>query len=127
MMRSACARISASRSFSNRTPSSTGNSGNNGCGLPRLGEPANEYGITGFQKQQLDGVPEVLDALQDAGQVGKEDPFPDVDAERDIFDFATLLMTQLDEGGKQRRRKIINAEVPDVLEAFQRVRLPRSR
>ncbi len=91
---------------------------------PRLGEPANEYGITGLQEQQLDGVPEVLDALQDAGQVGKEDPFPDVDAERDIFDFATLLMTQLDEGGKQRRRKIINAEVPDVLEAFQRVRLP---
>jgi hypothetical protein len=72
-------------------------------------------------------MPEVLDPLQDAGQVGKEHPLPNVDAKRDIFDLAALLVTEFNEGGKQRWRKVINAEIPDVFEAFQRVRLPRSR
>ena len=70
---------------------------------------------------------QVFDALKDAGEVGKKHPFSDVDAKRDIFDFPTLLVTEFDERRKEGRGQVIDAEIADVLEAFQRVRLAGSR
>jgi hypothetical protein len=63
-------------------------------------------------------MPKVFDPLKNAGQVGEKHPLPDIDPEGDIFDFTTLLVTELDEGGKKGRRQVIDAEVPDVLETF---------
>jgi hypothetical protein len=61
--------------------------------------------------------------LKDAGQVSEEHALSDVDPQRDVFDFATLLMTEFDKRGKEGGRQVIDAEVADVFETFQRVRL----
>jgi hypothetical protein len=59
--------------------------------------------------------------LQNSDKIAKEHSLTDVNAQRDIFDFTTLLMTEFDEGGKEGWRQIIDTKVPNVLETFQRV------
>src|SRR5262245_25494741 len=66
-----------------------------------LRESPYQHGISGFEEQQFYGVTEFFDSLKDAGEVGEKHPFSDVDAERDVFDFTTLLVTEFDEGWKE--------------------------
>ena len=48
-----------------------------------------------------------------------------IDAERDIGYFSTLLITEFYESRNQRRRKIIDAEIPGIFKRLERVRLSR--
>ena len=45
-----------------------------------------------------------LNPLKNPHEIGKEHALPDIDAERNIFNLAPLLMTQLDKGRQKSRR-----------------------
>jgi len=59
-------------------------------------------------------VPEYLDSIENPDEIGKEYTLPDIDAERNFFNLAPSLMTQLDEGRQKSRRQIIDAEIPNI-------------
>jgi hypothetical protein len=64
-----------------------------------------------------------LNPLKNPHEIGKEHAFPDIDTERDIFNFAPLLVTQLDKGREKGRRQIVDTEIPDVFETLEGMRL----
>ncbi len=68
----------------------------------------------------------VLYPLENADEIGKKYTLPNVDSQRHVFDFTTLLMAELDEGGQQGGGKVINTEVADVFETLQRVGFART-
>jgi hypothetical protein len=65
-----------------------------------------------------------LNPLKNPHEIGKEHAFPDIDAERNIFNLASLLMTQLDKGRQKGRRQIVDTEIPCVFETLEGLRLP---
>jgi hypothetical protein len=89
---------------------------------PRLREPPHQHGVAGFEEEQFDRVTEIFDALKDAGEVGEEHAFSDVDSQRDILDFTALLVTELDKGWEEGWGQVVDAEIADVFETLQRVR-----
>src|SRR3954470_14422809 len=71
---------------------------------PRLREPAYQYLLTSLQKYQLHCMTKSLHPLKNTYEIRKKYAFPYIDAERDTFNLASLLMTQFDKGRQQRRR-----------------------
>jgi hypothetical protein len=65
-----------------------------------------------------------LNPLENSHKIGKKHTLSDVNAERNILNLAPLLMTQLDKGRQESRWQIIDAEVPDIFEALESMRLP---
>jgi hypothetical protein len=64
-----------------------------------------------------------LNPLKNSHKIRKKHTLPDINAERDIPNLAPLLMTQLDKGRQKSRRQIIDAEIPDIFEALESMRL----
>jgi hypothetical protein len=93
-------------------------------GPPRLGESANQHLFTRFKKYELDLVAEGLHPLENPNKIGKEYALPDIDAERNIFDFSSLLMTELDKGRQKGRRQIVDTEISAIFKTLQGMRLP---
>jgi hypothetical protein len=93
-------------------------------GPPRLRESANQHLLTSFKEYQLNRMTKNLNPLKNPHEIGKEYALPDIDAERNIFDLASLLMTQLDKGRQKSRRQIIDAEIPDIFETLECMRFP---
>jgi hypothetical protein len=93
-------------------------------GSPRLRESANQDLFARFKKYELDLVTESLHPLENPHKIGKEYALPDIDAKRDVFDFSSLLMTELDKGRQKGRRQIIYTEVSAIFKTLQGMRLP---
>jgi hypothetical protein len=68
-----------------------------------------------LKKQQLDGMSQIFDSLQDAHEIRKKYPFPDIDAQRHTGDLSLLLIAEIDERGQQGRWKIVDAEIARIL------------
>jgi hypothetical protein len=64
-----------------------------------------------------------LNPFKNTHEIRKKHALPDIDAERNILNLAPLLMTQLDKGRQKSRRQIIDAEIPDIFEALEGMRL----
>jgi hypothetical protein len=67
---------------------------------------------------------EGLHALKNPYEVGKKHALPDINTERDILYLSSLLMTQFDKGRQNGGRQIIDAEIPDIFKALERMRFP---
>jgi hypothetical protein len=93
-------------------------------GPPRLRESSNENFFASFEKYQLNRMAKRLNPLKNSHKIRKKHTLPDINAERDIPNLAPLLMTQLDKGRQKSRRQIIDAEIPDIFEALESMRLP---
>jgi hypothetical protein len=91
---------------------------------PRLRESANQHLFASFKEYQLNRMTERFHALKNPYKVGKEHALPDIDAECDILNFSSLLMTQFNKGRQNGRWQIIDAEIPDIFKALERMRFP---
>jgi hypothetical protein len=88
-----------------------------------LRESANEHLFTSFKEYQLNRMTKSLNPFKNTHEIRKKHALPDIDAERNILNLAPLLMTQLDKGRQKSRRQIIDAEIPDIFEALEGMRL----
>jgi hypothetical protein len=98
-----------------------------GMAPPALVVAPDERLVGRLQEQHLRHValgPELLEDLDEVGEVGA---LPHVHAEGDLLDLAARLRAELREGRDQRGGQVVHAEVAEVLEALDRVALPRPR
>jgi hypothetical protein len=91
---------------------------------PRLVIATDECFVTGFEVQDLHGVTAALELPDRVEQVREVFALADVDAEGDAPDRLHRARRQVGEGRDQRRRQVVDAVEPHVLEALDGVALP---
>src|SRR5581483_10711112 len=94
---------------------------------PRLVVAAHQRLVGGLQEQHVDVVaaaPQLLDGLHHVGEVLA---LPHVDPQRDGLHAPARVRAQLRERRDQGGGQVVHAEVAQVLEALDRVALPRAR
>ena len=125
---SAISRIAFSRARSSRMPSLTERSGASGCGrrvsLKRRTSAAllaSRKMSTGLSRGIFRSLPEDLRKRR------QEVALADVDDDRDLLDVAAGAQRQLRQRRNERRRQVVDAEVAEILERANRLRLARPR
>ena len=125
---SARSRIAFSRDRSSRIPSLTERSCASGCGrrvsLKRRTSAAvfaSRKIRIGLRRRHLPQLAEDLRKRRD------EAALPHVDDDRDLLDLAAGAQRQLGERGDERGRQVVDAEVAEILERADRLRLARAR
>jgi hypothetical protein len=64
-------------------------------GPPRLRESTNQDFLTSFKEYELNRMTKRLHPIKNPHKIGKEHALSNIDAERNIFNLAPLLMTEL--------------------------------
>jgi hypothetical protein len=107
---------------------STISSASSRMGPPGLAEPPDQRFVTGLEEDQHRVEPRhPAQARENLRQRRQQVAFAHVHDNRDLLDVAAGLQRQLRHRRDQRRRKIVHAEVPEIFERADRLRLPRSR
>ena len=59
-----------------------------------------------------------FDTFKNPYKIRKKSSLSYINTERDVCDFTMLLVTEINEGWKEGRRKVINTEIPGILECL---------
>ena len=94
---------------------------------PRLVVAPHQRLVRRLEEEHLRAMAPRPQLLERVHQVHEILAFPDVDPEGDLPDAPARLGAELREGRDQRGRQVVHAEVAQVLEALDRVALPRAR
>ena len=95
---------------------------------PRLAEAPHQRRVARLEEDQHRVQPRHLPQLpEDLRERRQEAALADVDDDRDLLDVAAGAQRQLRQRRNQRRRQVVDAEVAEILERADRLRLARSR
>ena len=124
---SARSRIRFSRCRSSRMPSLTERSGRQRMRTPRLAESPHQRRVARFEENQHRVQPRHLaQPPEDLRERRQEAALADVDDDRDLLDVAAGAQRQLRQRRDQRGRQVVDAEVAEILQRANRLRLARS-
>ena len=95
---------------------------------PRLAEPPQQRAVARLEEDQPDFAGALfLSRRYTAGKLSRPLPLPDVDDDGGPADVAGGVQGQVRERRDERNGKIVDAEVPEILQRADRVRLARPR
>ena len=124
---SAISRIGVMPARSSRMPSLTDRSRRQRMRPPGLAEAPDQRRVAGLEEDQHRiQAAHLAQLLEDLRERRQEVAFAHVDDDRDLVDVAAA-HRQLGQRRDQRRRQVVDAEVAEILERADRLRLSRSR